>query len=272
MLKIVVKTALAASLAAGGMVALTAGVASAGGVTITAGAGSSASCGINATAKLAPALKNNWNQDTADNVGYPAVQALPTTTYAEAGPVAISAKSTGTCTTGTATNGTNTANLSAAAISIAAVPGTGSTDPASCSNLIADSASSTQKFDLGIKWSTTTPSTKITATTITNESLGVSTSPVGFGFSGGTITGSFAGGTVNAVAAVSGDLIAAVTQPQETGAQAAADSYTSLGCEPTLKYKAASTKKPASATLKGPKGLKAIVVSASGGSELTASA
>jgi hypothetical protein len=272
MLKIVVKTALAASLAAGGMVALTAGVASAKSVTITAGTGSSASCGLNATAKLAPALKNNWNQDTTDNADHPAVAALPTTVYAANGPVAISAKSTGACTTGTATDGTNTANLSAAGVSIAAVPGTGSTDPASCANLIADSATSTQKFDLAIKWSTTTAGAKITPTTITNESLGISTSPVGFGFSGGTITGSFAGGTVNAVAAVSADLIAAVTQPQETGDQAASNTYTSLGCEPTIKYKAASTKKPESASLKAPKGLKSIVVSSTDGSELTASA
>jgi hypothetical protein len=269
MFKTVIKSALAASLAAGGMIALTAGVASAGGVTITAGTGSSVTCGLNSTAKLAPALKNNWNADSTDNADHPAVAALPTTVFAANGPVAISAKATGSCT-GTAVQGTASAPLTALGVSIAAEPGTGSTDPASCANLIADSATSTQKFDLAIKWTGT--GAKITPTTITGTGLGISTSPIGFGFSGGTVSGSFAGGTVKAVAAVSASLIAAVSQPQETGDQAVAGTYTSLGCEPTLKVKVASTKKPESATLKGPKGLKSIVISSTDGSELTASA
>lgn len=240
MLKTVVKSALVASLAAGGMIAVTAGVASAKAITITAGAGSSLSCGLNATAKLTPALKNGWTKTTTDTI--PAVNALPTTAFASAGPVAIASKGSGTGCTGTATGDGATSAITAFKVGISAVPGTGSTDPASCANLISDSASSTQKFDSTIAWTGAT--NKITPTTITNQGLSVSSSPVGFEFSGGTITGSFAGGTVNAVAAVSSALVAAVSQPQETGAEALAKSYTSLGCEPTLKVKAVSSKLP----------------------------
>jgi len=62
-------------------------------------------------------------------------------------------------------------------------------------------------------------------------------------------------------------VIAEVAQPQETGAQAQANSYTSLGCEPTLKLKT-NGKGVTTASLKKPKGFKEIVVSS--GSTLTA--
>jgi hypothetical protein len=268
MLKTVVKSALAASLAAGGLIAVSAGVASAAAVTVTAGAGSSLSCGLNATAKLTPALKNGWTKTTTDTI--PAVNSLPTTAFAAAGPVALASKGTGTGCTGTAKEGSVTSSITAYKLATTAVSGTGSTDPASCANLISDSASSTQKFDSTISW-TGSPN-KIAPTTITDQGLSVSTSPAGFEFSGGTITGSFAGGSVTAVAAVSSALISAVTQPQETGAEALAKSYTSLGCEPTLKVKAVSSKLPnGSAALTAPKGLKEIIVSTADGSTLSAS-
>jgi hypothetical protein len=269
MFKTVIKSALVASLAAGGLIAVTAGVASAKAVTITAGAGSSLSCGLNATAKLNPPLKNGWNATTTDTI--PAVNSLPTTAYASPGPVAIASKGSGTGCTGTATGDGATSAITAFKVAISAVPGTGSTDPASCANLISDSGSSTQKFDSTISWTGST--NKITPTTITGQGLGISSSPVGFEFSGGTISGSFAGGSVNAVAAVSSSLVAAVSQPQETGAEALSDSYTSLGCEPTLKVKAPSSKAPNGvAALKAPKGLKEIIVASTDGSELNASA
>lgn len=269
MFKTVIKSALAASLAAGGLIALSSGVASAAAVTVTAGAGSSLSCGLNATAKLDPALKNGWTQTTTDTI--PAVNNLPTTAFASPGPVAISSKGSGTGCTGTAVQGANTTSITSYKLVTTAVPGTGSTDPASCANLISDSASSTQKFDSTIKW--TGSPLKIAPTTITDQGLSVSTSPAGFEFSGGTITGSFAGGSVNATAAVSAALISAVTQPQETGSEALAGTYTSLGCEPTLKVKAPSTKVPdGTASLKAPKGLKEIIVSTTDGSNLSASA
>jgi hypothetical protein len=269
MFKTVIKSALAASLAAGGLIALSAGVASAAPVTVTAGAGSSLSCALNASAKLNPSLKNSWNKTTSDTI--PAVNNLPTTAFASPGPVSIASKGSGTGCTGTAKQGTNSTSILSYKLVTTAVPGTGSTDPASCANLISDSASSTQKFDSTIKW--VGSPFKIAPTTITGQGLSVSSSPVGFEFSGGTITGSFAGGNVSATAAVSSALIAAVSQPQETGSQALAGTYTSLGCEPTLKVKAPSSKVPdGTAALKAPKGLKAIIVSSTDGSNLSASA
>ena len=77
MIKSIVKSALVASLAAGGVIALTAVPASAAKITITAGAGSSVSCSTNATAKLAPALKNDWVAAPGDSV--PPVAGLPGT-------------------------------------------------------------------------------------------------------------------------------------------------------------------------------------------------
>ena len=170
MFKTVIKSALAASLAAGGLIALSSGVASAAAVTVTAGAGSSLSCGLNATAKLDPALKNGWTQTTTDTI--PAVNNLPTTSFASPGPVSIASKGSGTGCTGTAVQGANTTSITSYKLVTTAVPGTGSTDPASCANLISDSASSTQKFDSTIKW--TGSPLKIAPTTITNQGLSVS--------------------------------------------------------------------------------------------------
>ncbi len=262
MLKSVIRTALVASLAAGGVIAITAIPASAAKITIVAGTGSSASCDLAATAKLSPALKNDWTASPGDSV--PAVAALPNTPFASPGPVVTSAKGTGTCT-GTATDGTNSTTITGVKkLTISVDPAhPGSSAEATCANLL---AGSTAEFDTTIEWSSTSDS--VANTVVTDSVIGTSYSPIGFTFTGGTVTGSFAGGSVSSLGVVPPSLVAEVTQPQETGAQAEANSYTSLGCEPTLKVKTNSH--GTTATLKGPKGLKEIVISSGSGSTLTA--
>lgn len=264
MIRTVIRTTLVASLAAGGMIALTAIPASAAKVTIVAGAGSSASCTTNASSKLAPALKDDWVASPSDSV--PAVAALPNTQFASAGPVVTSAKGTGTCS-GTATDGTNAAPIvGIKKLTVATDPANpGSSAEATCSALIAGGGS-TALFNTTIEWSSGNGDS-IANTTITDSTLTMDLSPLGFEFTGGTSAGSFAGGTFTSVSPVTSGLIAEVTQAQETGAQAVADSYTSLGCQPTLKVKTNSH--GTTASLKGPKGLKAIVIT---GGSLTASA
>ena len=73
MFRTIIRSALVVSIAAGGTLVLTALPASAKTI-ITAGAGSSASCTTQASAKLAPALKNDWTAVPGDSV--PAVAAF----------------------------------------------------------------------------------------------------------------------------------------------------------------------------------------------------
>ena len=263
MIKSIVKSALVASLAAGGVIALTAVPASAAKITITAGAGSSVSCSTNATAKLAPALKNDWVASPGDSV--PPVAGLLGTQFASPGPVTTSAKGTGTCT-GTATDGTNSASIiGVKKLTVATDPAhPGTTGEATCSSLVA--GGSTALFNTTIEWISGN-SDKIANTTITDSAISTSLSPLGFQFTGGTASGSFTGASFTSISPVSTALIAEVTQAQETGSQAQAGTYTSLGCEPTLKIKEKSGV-PVSASLKAPKGLKQIVIT---GGSLTAS-
>ena len=253
MLKTVLKSALAAGLAAGGVIAVTALPASAAKVVIVAGPGSSATCTTADTAKLSPTLKNNWNASPTDSV--PAVAALPTTTFASPGPTAVAAKGTATCT-GNATDGTNSAPITGIKkLTLVTDPSHPGSNPlATCSALL---SGSTAQFDVSIEWQSGN-SDSIANTTVTGDMLSLSLSPTGFKFSGGTATGSFAGGTSSSLSPSSPATIAEVTQAQETGAQAQADTYTSLGCEPTLKLKTNSH--GTSASLKGPKGLKELTV------------
>jgi hypothetical protein len=254
MFRTIVRSALVVSIAAGGTLVLTALPASAKTI-ITAGAGSSASCTTQASAKLAPALKNNWTAAPGDSV--PAVAALPTTVFASNGPVVTTAKGTGTCSSGTATSGALSAPITGIKkLTVATDPANpGSSDPATCASLLA--GGSTALFNETIEW-TSGNTDAIANTTVTDSSLSTSLSPIGFKFSGGTISGSFAGGTISSISPVSDALIAELTQAQETGAQAQAASYTSLGCTPTLKLK--TNKLGTTATLKAPKGLKAITI------------
>ncbi len=261
MVKQIVKIGIAVAVAAGGLVALSSATAGAAKITITAGPGSSASCSLAAKAKLSPALKNNWVASPSDSV--PAVAALPNTQFASAGPVMTTAKATATCT-GTATDGTHSTTITGVKkLTITVDPAhPGSTGEASCSSLL---GGSTAEFNTTIQW--VGSSAKIANTTVTDSVIGISGSPIGFTFSGGTVTGSFAGGSVASLGAIGPDVVAAVTQAQETGAQAVTNSYTSLGCEPTLKVKT-NAKGVTTASFKAPKGFKQIVVTS--GSTLTA--
>lgn len=261
MIKSIARSAVVASLAVGGMIVITAGSASAA-TTIVAGAGSTATCTTNATAKLAPALKNDWAASPGDSV--PVVAALPNTQFASAGPVITSAKGTATCT-GTATDGVNTAPIvGIKKLTVATDPAhPGTTDEATCAALLA--GGSTAEFITTISWASGNGD-KIANTTITDSSLMQAGS--GFEFTGGTASGSFAGGTFTSFSPASASLVAELLQPQETGAQAEAGTYTSLGCEPTLKVKQKSGV-AISASLKAPKGLKEIVTT---GGSLSASA
>jgi hypothetical protein len=251
MIKSIVRSAVVASLAVGGMVALAAGPASAA-TTIVAGTGSTATCTTTATAKLVPSLKNDWVASPGDSV--PVVAALPNTQFASSGPVVTSAKGTATCT-GTATDGVNTAPIvGVKKLTVATDPAhPGTTEEATCASLLA--GGSTAKFITTVQW-TSGNGDKIANTTITDSSL--VQDGLGFEFTGGTASGSFAGGTFTSFTPASAALIAELLQPQETGAQAEAGTYTSLGCQPTLKLKVKNGV-ATSATLKAPKGLKAIV-------------
>ena len=254
MFKILIKSALAASLAAGGLVALSAVPASAAAVKVTAGTGSTVSCNLTASAKLNPALKSDWvaSQHSADP--QTVIKALPNTTFASPSPVVTSAKGTGTCT-GSATDGVNTLPVTAVSLKIATDPAHPGTGPSTCASLL---SGSTALFNATLKYTAT--GGKVNSTTITDMSFAPSLSPLGFKFSGGTIAGSFAGGTARALGAVDPSLVTVVTQAPETGAQALAGSYISLGCQPTLKVKALKTDPSTigTATLKAPKGLKKV--------------
>jgi hypothetical protein len=249
------KSALAVSLAAGALLALSAAPASAATIKVTAGTGSTISCNLVVTAKLSPALKNDWvaSQHSTDPQGV--IKALPTTTYASPSPVVTSAKGTGTCT-GSAKDGVHTLPVTAVSLKIATDPAHPGTGPASCTSLL---TGSTALFNATLKYTAT--GGKVNSTTITDMNFAPSLAPLGFKFSGGTIAGSFGGGTAQALGTVDTSLIGVVTQAPETGAQALAGSYVSLGCQPTLKVKALKTD-PATigtASLKAPKGLKKVL-------------
>ena len=254
MFKILIKSALAASLAAGGLIAISAVPASAATVKVTAGTGSTVNCNLTASAKLKPALKSDWVASQHSTDPQSVIKNLLNTTFASPVPVVTSAKGTGTCT-GSATDGVNTLPVTAVSLKIAtdsAHPGSG---PASCASLLAPN---TALFNATLKYTAT--GGKVNSTTITGMNFGLSFSPLGFTFSGGTIAGSFAGGKANALGAVDPSLLTVVTQAPETGAQALAGSYVSLGCQPTLKVKALKTDPSTigTATLKAPKGLKKV--------------
>jgi hypothetical protein len=272
MIRTVIKTALAASLVAGGFIALTAIPAAAKTITITASGASSLNCSITATVKISPSLKDDWTQ-TADF--YTAVAALPTTVFASLTPGTTSSKAAGTCT-GTVTDGTNSFTatnaspilVSAKLATDPAHPGTGEN---SCAALVAATGTPAE-YNTSIKFTTPVGSGyKITSTTIADSSLAHQVSPPGFALSGGTISGSFAGGSSSSTDLIDpnvGDLpISALIQPAETGANAIAGTYVSLGCQPTLKIKLSKTDTTpgtpgyiGSASLKAGKGIKAIAI------------
>src|SRR5665213_1235748 len=98
MFKTLMKTAVAVSIAAGGVIAFTSGAASAAKPTITAGAGSSISCAITGVAHLSVPLVNDWVASAHATDPVAAVAALANRQYAQNGPVLTTIKGGGTCT------------------------------------------------------------------------------------------------------------------------------------------------------------------------------
>lgn len=259
MFRTVIKSALAVSLAAGGVIALSSTPAFAGKPTITAGAGSSISCTITAGVKLSVPLKNDWVKSAHSTDPVAAVAALANTQFAGNGPEVVTIKGKGTCT-GTVTDGTNTASVTAVKFSVTNDPAfMGSTGEATCSGLLTNTPPSTAKYDSTISY--TSPTAKITPSTVTQQVI----PPASFNLSGGTVSGSFAGGTVGALGVPDSTTISALTQAAPTSANPVP---AFPQCQPSLKVK--TTKTGTTATLKAPKGLKKISMIA--GSSLTASA
>jgi hypothetical protein len=237
------------ALAVGGMVGGAAVSASAKTSVITATSGN-VNCSITAKAKLSPSLKNNWMKSDHQTDPNPAVRAIPDTVFASNGPVTVTSKAKTVSCTGTASQGSITATVTGAKISLTNDPAhPGGTSPATCTALLTNNPPSTAKYISTIKWKAT--GAKLTDTTVTDSTI--APSGLGFAITGGTITGSFAGGSSNSQANVDGATITAIT-----AGPTSSTSPDNGPCQPRVKAKAASGSKPASASLKAPKGLKKI--------------
>lgn len=242
-------TASALAVAVGGLVGGSSLAASGATPTITATSGN-VNCSITAKAKLSPSLKNNWVQSQHSSDPNAAVRAIPNTTFASNGPVQVSSKAKSVSCTGTASQGSVTASVTGAKITLANDPAhPGSATPATCEALLTNNPPSTAKYISTIKWKAT--GAKLTNTTITGSSI--APSGLGFAITGGTITGSFAGGSSNSQANVDNATIVAIT-----AAPPSSSSPDNGPCHARLKLKNATATKPASASLKPPKGLKKI--------------
>ncbi len=266
MLKTLLKSALAVSIAAGGVIALTSGTAGAAKPTITAGAGSSISCAITGVAHLSVPLMNDWVASAHASDPVAAVAALADQQYAQNGPSTATIKGSGTCT-GTATDGTHSATVTSVKFSVTNDPlHLGNTGEATCSGLLLNVPPSTSEFDSTISYKTT-DAFVIAPTTIVDQTL----APHTFNLVGGTVSGSFSGGTVAADGVPDATTVAALTAAAPTSAS---PTPTSNKCQPTLKVKTGKT--GTTATLSPPKGLKVIhlvgPIAPNAGSTFTASA
>jgi hypothetical protein len=238
------------------------GVASAKTITITHVTSASVTCHITAKVGLVPGLKNNWVK--TDHASDPdvAVKNIPNTQFASTTPVSTSAKAKSVSCTGTATgnDGTTTGTATVTGIKLTLTQATPSVDNppltvggSTCAGLLAG----TQPGDVAATYKSVidfkTSGAKLGETIINGSSI--APSGLGFGITGGTISGSFAGGSSSSQANVDGTTIAAITAAAPTSA---APTPTSALCQPTLKIKPASPKKAESVSLKAPKGLKKI--------------
>jgi hypothetical protein len=258
MFRTVMKSALAVSLAAGGVIALSSAPAFAGKPTITAGAGSSLHCNITASAKLSVPLKNDWVKSAHASDPEAAVRAIADTAFAGNGPEGVTIKGSGTCT-GTVTDGTNTASVTALKFSVGVDPAhTGNTGEQTCSGLLTATPPSTTQYDSTISYTSSTA--KIAPTSVVGQII----PPASFNLTGGTISGSFAGGSVGASGVPDSTTVSALTQAAPTSAS---PTPAFPQCQPTLSIKV--KKGVTTATLKAPKGLKKIGLVT--GSTLTAS-
>jgi len=222
--------------------------------TITTATSANISCTITAKAKLAPALKNSWDQqahEAGDGEANTAVQAIPDTKFTTDGPNVTSSKAKSISCTGSATDGTNVATVSSIKITLGngtqAVDNPPLQEDNTCSGLLAG----TQPGDVAATYTSTvsfkTSGAKLAPSTANGQ--GIAPAGVGFAVTGGTATGSLAGGNSKTQANISDTN----TIPAVTAAAA-----TSLAPTPNRTCEANLKLKPGSASLKPPKGLKKI--------------
>jgi len=264
MIRKIALAAAAGAVALGGLAVLGGGSASAATPTITTATSATISCTISSKAKLAPALKDNWVQSAHSGDPNPLVAAIPNTTFASGVSPAVTAKGKSIACTGTATDGTATATVTALKINL--VPGNPGIDvpplstapTGSCLGLLATSGVGDTAATYNATLSFKASGAKLAPTTINNLNIVAGAVPggVGFGLSGGSVTGSLAGGTGKTIAFIDGDTLGAVAAAPPTSTNPAPSSNK---CQPTLKIKAGNNP---SASLKPPKGLKKITIGA----------
>jgi hypothetical protein len=255
----------AGALALAGLAASGIGGAGAAPVVVTNATSANISCTIATTAKIAPALKNNWDQqahEAADGETNPYVQAIPDTKFNTDGPNSVSAKAKSITCSGSATDGTNTATVTGVQLTLLggtqAIDNPPLQDDNTCAGLLAGTApeDTAATYNADIKFKTS--GAKLPNTTVSG--LALAPAGIGFGLTGGTTSGSIAGGNVKTQANLaSGDTLAQVTSPPASSSQPVPNGPQ---CEATLKVKADKPGKPGtgSASLKAPKGLKKIPV------------
>jgi hypothetical protein len=248
----------AGALALGGLAASGIGTAGAATVTITSATSANISCTITAKAKIAPALKNNWDKEAheaADGESNADVSAIPDTKFSSDDPNVVSSKSKSIACTGTATDGSATATITGVKITLGS--GTPAVDnpPLQVDNTCEALLAGTPAEDVPATYNTTitfktSPGVKLAPATTSGQTI--ATSGVGFAVAGGSVGGSLAGGTGKTQANISDT----TTVPAITAAAA-----TSLApapnrtCQANLKIKTGTAH---TASLKGPKGLKKI--------------
>ncbi|MGZ4801380.1 MAG: hypothetical protein ACXV9P_02145 [Acidimicrobiia bacterium] len=256
MMKRIVVAASAFTLVAGGLAVAGLDPAGAAKPTITAGPGSHVNCHISSKAKLSPALKDNWIQADHQSDPDPRVRAIPNTTFASNGPVFVSSKTKTVSCSGTVTDGTNTAPVTGLKVTLVTDPAhPGTTDPATCANLVAPSSPSTARYNAFIKYKAS--GAKVSDSTITDASIG--NSGAGFAVTGGTISGSFAGGTSSTQANVDGTTLGMFISSTAISPNAVSSTSPNGGvpCQASLKSS------PKAVKLKKPKGIKKIGIDSS---------
>jgi hypothetical protein len=247
----------AGALALGALAASGIGGAGAAPPLISVATSATIDCSITAKAVLSPALKNSWDQqahEPADGETNALVNAIPDTKFTTDGDNVVTSKAKSVACTGSATDGTNVATIVSVKISLGS--GTAAVDnpPLQEDNTCAGLLAGTQPGDVAATYTSTitfkTSGAKLAPTTTSGQ--GIAPSGIGFGVTGGTVSGSLVGGTGKTQANLSdGATLTAVTAAPATSTNPVP---TSNKCEATLKLK------PTSATLKPPKGLKKIPI------------
>jgi hypothetical protein len=254
------RMALAASagaLALGGLAVAGGGIATAAVPTITSATSATISCRISGRAAVKPALKNNWDQqahEAADGEGNPAVRALPDTTFSYGAPLRLSSRAKSISCTGSATDGTNVATVTSVKILLSRATAPVDNPPlaevGTCTGLLA----APQPEDVAATYTSVvkfkTAGAKLAPTTINQGVL--APAGLGFGITGGVVTGSLAGGNGATLIYIDGDTYNALNAAPATSANPVP---TSTKCEASLKLA------PGAATLKKPTGLKKITIS-----------